>query len=117
MDLNEILEYCQLKKGIEETFPFNTEILVLKVAGKIFALIPLEIHPLVISVKTDPEWSTELREKYSQISGAFYMNKKHWNTVRCDGLKKELIFKLIDHSYDLVVQSLTKKKREELLNS
>ncbi len=117
MDTNEILDYCQQKKGVEETFPFNPETLVLKVAGKMFALIPLEKQPLVISLKTDPEWSAELREQYPQIQGAYHMNKTHWNSVVCEGLKKELIFKLVDHSYDLVVKSLTKNKREELLNS
>ena len=117
MDITEILMYCQQKKGVEETFPFNPETLVLKVAGKMFALIPLEKQPLMISLKTDPEWSAELREQYPQIQGAYHMNKTHWNSVVCDGLKKDLIFKMIDHSYDLVVKSLTKKKREELLNS
>ena len=117
MGINEILEYCQLKKGVEETFPFNPETLVLKVGEKMFALIPLEKQPVMISLKTDPEWSAELREHYPQIVGAYHMNKTHWNTVTCAGLKPELIKRLIDHSYDLVVASLTKKKREELLNS
>ncbi|WHF52209.1 MmcQ/YjbR family DNA-binding protein [Chryseobacterium gotjawalense] len=117
MDITEILEYCQLKKGVEETFPFNPETLVLKVAGKMFALIPLDKQPLSIALKTDPEWSEELREKHPQITGAYHMNKTHWNSVVCEGLKRDLIYKLIDHSYDLIVQSLTKRKREELLNS
>ena len=117
MDANKILDYCLAKKGVEETFPFNPETLVLKVAGKMFLLMPLEKQPLSISVKTDPEWSAELREKHSQIVGAYHMNKTHWNTVTCEGLKPELIDQLIDHSYDLVVKSLTKIKREELRNS
>ena len=117
MDANEILDFCQLKKGVEETFPFNPDTLVLKVAGKMFALIPLEKQPLTISLKADPEWSAELRAQYPQITGAYHMNKTHWNTVICEGLKADLILKLIDHSYDLVVESLTKKKREEVLNS
>lgn len=116
MEINEILEYCQLKKGVEETFPFNAETLVLKVAEKMFALIPLETQPLTISLKADPEWSAELREQHPQISSAYHMNKTHWNSVVCDGLKRELIFKMIDHSYDLIVKSLTKKKREALEN-
>ena len=117
MDANEILDFCQLKKGVEETFPFNPDTLVLKVAGKMFALIPLEKQPLTISLKADPEWSAELRAQYPQITGAYHMNKTHWNTVICEGLKADLILKVIDHSYDLVVESLTKKKREEMLNS
>ena len=115
MNITEVLEHCQLKKGVEETFPFNPETLVLKVAGKMFALIPLEKQPLTISLKADPEKSAQLREQYCQIEGAYHMNKTHWNSVLCEGLKKELIFELIDDSYDLVVESLTKKIKEELL--
>lgn len=37
------------------------------------------------------------------------MNKTHWNSVSCEGLKADLILKLIDHSYELVFQSLNKK--------
>ena len=82
-----------------------------------FALIPLEKQPLSISLKTDPEWSAELREQHPQIEAAYHMNKTHWNSVRCEGLKKELIFRLIDQSYNLVVASLPKIKREALLKS
>ena len=116
MEITEVLEYCQLKNGVEETFPFNPETLVLKVGGKMFALIPLEKQPLSISLKTDPEWSAELREQHPQIEAAYHMNKTHWNSVRCEGLKKELIFKLIDQSYDLVFKSLTKNLQADLLS-
>jgi predicted DNA-binding protein (MmcQ/YjbR family) len=114
MDANEILDYCLSKKGVTETFPFDNETLVMKVATKMFLLMSLEKQPLTITVKTDPEWSAELREQHPQITGAFHMNKTHWNSVAIDGLKKELILKLIDHSYDLVFKSLTKKAKEEI---
>lgn len=114
MDANEILEYCLAKKGVTESFPFDNETLVTKVGPKIFLLMSLERQPLGINVKTDPEWSAELREQYIQITGAFHMNKTHWNSVSIDGLKRELIFKLIDHSYDLVFKSLPKKIKEVL---
>lgn len=116
MDANEILDYCLAKKGTEESFPFNPETLVLKVGGKMFLLMPLEKQPVIIAVKTDPEWSAELREQFHQINGAYHMNKTHWNSVLCEGLKPDLILKLIDHSYDLILNSLTKKSREEILN-
>ncbi|PQA91888.1 MmcQ-like protein [Chryseobacterium shigense] len=117
MDANEILDYCLAKKGVTETFPFDNETLVMKVGTKMFLLMGLERQPLGINVKTDPEWSAELREQYPQITGAFHMNKTHWNSVRLEGIKKDLIFKLIDHSYELVFNSLTKKAREEIVNS
>ena len=62
MDANEILDYCLAKKGVEETFPFDQETLVMKVGGKMFLLMSLERQPITIAVKTDPEWSEELRE-------------------------------------------------------
>lgn len=42
------------------------------------------------------------------------MNKLHWNTVHVDGsFPEELFVELIDHSYDLVVQGLPKKIRDQ----
>ncbi|MGC5745153.1 MmcQ/YjbR family DNA-binding protein [Chryseobacterium sp. NFX27] len=117
MDANEILDYCLAKKGVTETFPFDNETLVMKVGTKMFLLMGLERQPLGINVKTDPEWSAELREQHPQISGAFHMNKTHWNSVQLDGLKRDLIYKLIDQSYELVFNSLTKKAKEEIINS
>lgn len=114
MDVNDILTYCAAKKGVEETFPFDADTLVLKVGGKMFLLIPLEKQPLQITVKTDPEWTAELREHHPQITGAYHMNKTHWNTVVCEGLKPDLIFRLIDHSYEMIFKTLTKKVQEAL---
>jgi len=116
MDTNEILDYCLTKKAVSETFPFDNETLVMKVDAKMFLLMSLEKQPLTINVKTDPEWSAELRERYPQITGAYHMNKTHWNSVVTDGLKRELIFQLIDHSYDLVFKSLTKKIQNTINN-
>lgn len=117
MEAEEIREYCLSKKAVTEGFPFDNETLVFKIGGKMFLLVSLEKHPATFSAKADPEWSEELREKYHQINSAFHLNKTHWNSVVCEGLKKELILKLIDHSYDLVFKSLTKKLKEEILNS
>lgn len=115
MDVEEIRLYCLAKRGVIECFPFDNETLVFKVGTKIFALMSLEKQPLSINLKADPEWSIDLRDKYCQITPGFHMNKTHWNTVTIDGLKKDLILKLIDHSYELVFRSLTKKVKEEIL--
>jgi predicted DNA-binding protein (MmcQ/YjbR family) len=43
------------------------------------------------------------------------MNKKHWNTVTVDGsVSGKLIREWIDHSYELVVDSLPAKVKAEL---
>ena len=74
----------------------------------------LENQPLVFSAKNTEDYNEELREQYYQISGAFHMNKTHWNSVICEGLKPDLIKKLIDDSYELVYQSLPKKIKIEI---
>lgn len=117
MEAEDIREYCLQKKAVTESFPFDNETLVFKVGGKMFLLISLEKQPVTFAAKADPELSEELRETHPQISGAYHMNKLHWNSIVCESLKKELILKLIDHSYDLVFRSLTKKLRDEILNS
>lgn len=108
----EIREYCLAKAGVVEGFPFDLDTLVFKVGGKMFLLIPLEKQPLEFSAKNIPEVNERLREQYPQISGAWHMNKIHWNTVKCDGLKRDLILQLIDESYCLVINSLPKKARD-----
>ena len=114
MQAEEIQDYCLRKKGVTESFPFNPETLVFKVGGKIFLLMSLESQPLKFSLKNTPEKNIELRAEYYQIEGAYHMNKTHWNSIICEGLKSDLIKKLIDESYDLVFKSLTKKMKDEV---
>jgi predicted DNA-binding protein (MmcQ/YjbR family) len=113
----EIRDYCLEKKGVTEGFPFNETTLVFKVGSKMFLLMALDTPPLAFSAKNKEDNNLELREKYYQISGAYHMNKTHWNSVICEGLKPDLIKKLIDDSYELVFNSLTKKAKEEILSS
>lgn len=42
MDIETITAYCLSKKGAAESFPFDDVTLVIKVGGKIFALINLD---------------------------------------------------------------------------
>ena len=42
------------------------------------------------------------RAQYYQISGAYHMNKTHWNSIICEAWKPEFIKNLIDDSYQLV---------------
>ena len=115
MEAEELRDYCLSKIGVTEDFPFDQETLVFKIGGKIFLLMSLEKQPLAFNVKTEPGWSEELREQYPEITPGYHMNKKHWNTIYTQGLKRDLLLKLVDHSYDLVFSSLSKKRREEIL--
>ncbi len=116
MHIEEFRSYCLSKKGVTESFPFDEETLVFKVMGKIFSICPLERIPSQVNLKCDPERAIELREEYDGlIYPGFHMNKKHWNTIEIESnIPNGTLTELIDHSYDLVVQGLTRKLKEEL---
>ena len=119
MNLETFYEYCLSKKGITEHFPFNDDALVFKVGGKMMALSSLsqwENGNPSVNLKCNPEYAQELRAQYDDIIPAFHMNKVHWNTVAINNAVSDyFVKKLIDHSYDLVFKSLTKKMQNDIL--
>ena len=117
MNVEAFRDYCLAKKGVTEEFPFDKTTLVFKVMGKMFALTGLDRIPFSVNLKCDPDRSIELREYHPEIIPGYHMSKTHWNTVDFTGsLPAKMLFELIDHSYDLVVKSLTKKLQQELDN-
>ncbi len=109
MDLPDVIDFFLCKSGAEESTPFGPDILVYKVAGKIFAIASPDDVPARINLKCDPQRAIELREQYEAIIPGFHMNKKHWNTLILDGsLAPKLLRELIDHSYQLVVSKARK---------
>lgn len=116
MDIERLRKYCLAKPGVTESTPFGDDTLVYKVLEKAFILTGIDSFPPSFNAKCDPEYAIELREQYpTHILPGYHMNKKHWNTVIMDGfLPGQLIVSLIDHSYELVVQGLTKKQKEAL---
>ena len=115
MNIEMLREYCLSKKAVTEDFPFGETTLVFRVKEKIFLLVSLDANPLQFNAKCDPEKAIELREEYDAVKPGYHMNKKHWNTILVDGIiSTKLLKEMIDDSYNLIVQSLPKKLREEL---
>lgn len=107
-------EYCLAKPGVTEGFPFDSKTLVFKVMGKMFALTHIDEFDSV-NLKCDPEYAIELRETFVGIEPGYHMSKVHWNTITvASDVPEKLLLELVDHSYDLVVKSLTKRLRDEL---
>ena len=114
MDIEQARELCLSLPQVEESFPFDDVTLVMKVAGKMFALIPLDSEKKAIALKCDPDRCEHLRLHYEGITGAFHMNKRHWNSVALDSdVPADLIARLIRHSYALVVSKLPKYIRTQ----
>ena len=116
MNIEELRDYCITKKGVSESFPFDEETLVFKVMNKMFLLTNIN-KELSMNVKCDPDKAIELREQYSFVLPGWHMNKRLWNTVNIEGsISDKQIKEWIDDSYNLIVNSLTKKLKNELLS-
>lgn len=115
MNAETLRDYCLSKPGTTESLPFGPENLVLKVGGKMFALISLDAQPTSINLKCDPERAEQLREEFSAVKPGYHMNKRHWNTVEMNAsLRWTQVQEWVDHSYELVLKSLSKKEKAQL---
>ncbi len=115
MNIEELRDFCISLPHTTEDFPFDQNTLVFKVGGKIYLLTSLA-GPFYINLKCDPGYAIELRESYASVRQGYHMNKKHWNTLDMDGsLTDDFLRELIEHSYQQVIKTLTKKARAELL--
>ncbi len=115
MNIEELRDYCLNFKGVTEECPFGPDVLVFKVMGKMFALVPLNTADLRIILKNSPEINQVLRSEYGFITDAYHMSKVHWNSIQIDfSVKSELVFSLVSESYEIVKQGLTKKIKAEL---
>lgn len=107
-----------------EDFPFGKEVAVFKVNTKMFATLALgkmgkgdgTDQAYWMNLKCDPHEATMLRDMFTSIIPGYHMNKTHWNTVKLDGsIPKGEIERMIDNSFKLVVNKMTKKEQASIL--
>jgi predicted DNA-binding protein (MmcQ/YjbR family) len=115
MNVESLYRYCNSKPYVTEDLPFGEDVLVFRIGGKMFALMGLREGPLSLNLKCDPARAVELREQYAAVQPGYHMNKRHWNTVfPGQDLPDAQVRALIDHSYQLVFESLPKSVRAAL---
>ena len=113
MNIESVRNYCLSLPHATEDFPFDETTLAFRIGGKIFAMIDLENTEWFV-LKCEPDYAIELRDRYSEITGAWHMNKKHWNQLNLFGsLTDALICELICHSYNEVVKKMPRKLKIE----
>ena len=116
MSLASLREFLLSQPGATEDTPFGPEILVYRIAGKMFALVDWQAEPLTINLKCEPELALLLREIHPEVKPGWHMNKQHWNTVTLsESLDAELWQGWIEHSYQRVVAGLPIVKLSLLL--
>lgn len=63
-----------------------------------------------LNVKADPEMLYVWRMAYDSVIPGYHQNKANWNTIILDGsIPDEEVKQMIEHSYDLISDSPTKR--------
>jgi len=114
--LKDVLDAMPGAVGAPMTSSRGSEPLVLiyKVKGKMFAILSVRGEQSVI-LKCDPFRADMLRETYSGIGHRSHLDRRHWISVALDAdVPAGEIRALVEHSWDQVATTLTRKQREEL---
>ncbi|HEV8139446.1 MAG TPA: MmcQ/YjbR family DNA-binding protein [Pyrinomonadaceae bacterium] len=114
MDSESVRAYCLSFPHATENVQWGND-LVFKIAGKMFAVMALE-GPVkyIMSFKCTEEKFNELIEREG-MDPAPYMARNKWVAIeRFDVLSDKELKSLLRKSYDLVVEKLPKRVREQL---
>jgi predicted DNA-binding protein (MmcQ/YjbR family) len=116
MNLDQLRELCLSFAGATEQIQWGDDLLF-KVAGKVFAVTPLEPSKLWLCLKADPEEFVELTERPGIIP-APYLARAKWVAIEsAQTVSPAEAAALIRKSYELVVAKLPRRARESLVTS
>lgn len=109
--------YCLSKKGAQKDFKVEWNATRYLIGDKMFGMQGGDKNQkAIITLKCDPLFGQTLREQYPDVIPGYYMNKEHWNSVYLDGdLPDDILRQMIDMSYELVLQSMSKKAIKAVL--
>lgn len=110
MNADSVEKYCLVKKHVSHDYPFGPDVHVFRVAKKMFALISEKDERPLVNLKCDPDEAIILRDIFKAVEPGYHTSKVHWNTVYLDGdVPDGELKRMIDNSYQLVLNSLPKK--------
>jgi predicted DNA-binding protein (MmcQ/YjbR family) len=113
MNIDQLRKICLAFPGVTEQIQWEDDLLF-KVAGKMFALTPLEPSRLWLCLKASPEEFAELTERPGIIP-APYLARAKWIAIEnANAVSPAETATLLKRSYELVVEKLPKATREKL---
>jgi len=113
MNIDQLRKLCLSFPSATEQIQWGDDLLF-KVAGKMFAITPLEPARVWLSLKVTPENFAELTER-PDIIPAPYLARAKWIALESrDALSPTELALLLRSSYDLVVANLPRKTRDSL---
>jgi len=108
--------YFLAKQGVSKDYKVEWDVTRYLIGEKMIAMLGEDKYKkAIITLKCEPLFGQALRDKYEHIVTGYYMNKQHWNSVYMDGdVPDDIMKNMIDMSYELVFNSLSKKMQKEI---
>lgn len=108
-------EAAQALPGVSSGYPFTQHLLVYKVSGHVFLIVTEDPDEQIITVKAEPSHADALVQDHDSIQPGRYLDKHHWISMGSgESVTASLVDDLVQDSYDLVVERLRTRERDEL---
>ncbi|MFV0480708.1 MAG: MmcQ/YjbR family DNA-binding protein [Campylobacteraceae bacterium] len=110
----ELIEKIALSlNGATKEYKTSWDATLYWIENKMFLLVFEDKGIPVMNFKNDEFINLHLRETYLEITAGYHMNKKHWNSLYFQNskIKEEFLRQLITESYEIILNSLPKKKK------
>ena len=118
MDYTQARKYLLSKPEAIEDFPFGPDVMVFRIRSKMFATLAFgnDNQYYWMNLKCDPQEALMLRDIFDAVIPGYHMNKQHWNTIILNGsIPNGEIERMIDNSFMLIVNKMSKKERAAIL--
>lgn len=121
MRLEDIKAYCLNKWKAYEDYPFRDIPICYKLNGKVFAQIYPNQEDFKITLKCTADAGQFYRQVYPGVVVRGYhcppVQQPYWNTVYLEDFPDEELLNMIDHAYDTVLHSFSKKIQRQILTA
>jgi predicted DNA-binding protein (MmcQ/YjbR family) len=110
-----VKDHCAQKPQVTQGYPWkNKRSLAFKVAGKLFAAIDEDKNPLRLNLRCEPGRMNALKRSCSAVVD-HPIHPATWITIQLEeSLSGDLLKTLIDDSFSLAIQTLSRKERAQL---
>lgn len=121
MQLEAIKEYCRRKWKACEEYPFGEIPICYKLNKKIFAQIYPRAEDYKITLKCTADAGQFYRKVYPGIVVRGYhcppVQQPYWNTVYLNEIPDDELLNMIDHAYETVLHSFSRKVQREIMEA
>ena len=113
-----LIQYCCSKEKSYIDYPFGEIPVCIKINGKIFAEVYPEESDYKITLKCEPMLADFFRSQYPDVVVRGYhcppVQQPHRNTVWVNKIDDWVLYGMIDHSYEQVIKSFSKKVQRQM---